>query len=311
MHPAYEAVRFLTAVVSLALCLLPASKASAAPDPYQIFERARRVLQAQSYPDPIFYRTTVRVSEGAKDESEHFRAEALSGGDVRVKGVSQEEQAAPHQSTGVNFKLALSIGWNTGAGGQTATVTQDAHRLEASPDYLGVPLISPTYAFGLTTVPRYEPETTNSLSTSKLKTIATVTAVSRVYRVTLLGTEVVDGLYTDHLQLEPTSHPERYRIRDLWVDAYTYQIVQLQTQGNFTAAPMSNVPWLVTFQNVGGSVYIKEETALAPLAFRDDRTFSTASISFDEIRATDDSPPILPTMDKAADTNLREPESTP
>jgi hypothetical protein len=93
----------------------------------------------------------------------------------------------------------------------------------------------------------------------------------------------------------------------MWVDVYTYQIVQLETQGNFTDAPMSNVPWLVTFQNVAGNSYIKDETALEPLPFRHDRTFSTASISFDDIRATDNSPPILPTMDGHAAGNLREP----
>jgi hypothetical protein len=86
---------------------------------------------------------------------------------------------------------------------------------------------------------------------------------------------------------------------------YTYQIVQLETQGNFTDAPMSDVPWLVTFQNVDGNSYIKDETALEPLVFHHDRTFSSATISFDDISATDNSPPILPTMD--SHTALREP----
>lgn len=301
------AVRFVAATLASSLCLIPAG-ASADLDAYRMFDHARRVLQLQSYPDPIFYRTTVRVSEGAGDESEHFRAEAFSGGDIRVEGVSEEEQAAPHESSGINFKFAFSIGWNTGAGGQTATGTEDAHRKEASPDYLGVPLISPSYSFGLT--PEHDDTPTSNLSfgASSLPTIATVTAISRVYRVSFLGTDIVDGFYTDHLRLEPTSFPDRYRIRELWVDAYTYQIVQLETQGNFTAAPMSSVPWLVTFQNVDGSIYIKSETALEPLVFRRDRTFSTASINFDEIRATDDSPALLPTIDSRADINLREPD---
>jgi hypothetical protein len=296
----------IATAVPFALCVALSSNASMAPDAYQIFDHARRVLQAQSYPDPIFYRTTVRVSEGAKDEFEHFRAEAFSSEDVRVEGVSEEERAAPHQSTGVNFKFAFSIGWNTGAGGQTETVTKDAHRKEASPDYLGVPLISPSYSFGLTSQ-RDDAPTLNPSSASNLPTIATVTALGRAYRVFLLGTEIIDGFYAYHLRLEPASHPDRYRIRELWIDAYTYQIVQLQTQGNFTAAPMSNVPWLVTFQNVDGNVYIKNETALEPLVFRHDRTFSTASITFDSIRETDSSPPILPTVDSDADINLREP----
>jgi hypothetical protein len=287
---------------------LSTSNASADPDAYQIFDRARSIFQAQSYPDPIFYRTTVHVTEGTKDEFEHFRGEAFSGGDVRVEGVSDEEQAAPHKGSGVNFKLAFSIGWNTGAGGQTETVTKDAHRKEASPDYLGVPLISPTYSFGLT-FPHENARAPEPSGASNFPTIATVTATGRVYKISLLGTETVDGFYAYHLHLEPISHPDRYRLREVWIDAYTYQIVRLETQGNFTVAPESSVPWLVDFQDVDGTIYIKNETALAPLVFHHDRTFSSASIAFDDIAATDNSPPILPTMDSGADIYLREPAS--
>lgn len=294
------------AALSVVLCLALSPKASADASADRIFEHAKRVLQAQSYPDPIFYRTTVRVCEGVKDEREHFNAEAFSSGEVRVEGVSDEEQAAPHESSGVNFKLALSIGWNTGAGGQTATASQDAHRKETSPDYLGVPLISPSYAFGLTPEPAAN-LTRSPVGASNLRTIATVTAVGRIYDVSLLGTQTLGGFYTYHLRLRPTLHPDRYRIRELWVDAYTYQIVQLQIQGNFTNAPMSSVAWLVTFQDVDGISYIKDESALEPLIFRHDRTFSTARISFDDIRTTNDSPPILPTLDSHAAINLREP----
>ncbi len=293
---------------SLLLTLSPALApiASADPDAYQIFDRARQVLQEQSYPSPISYRTTINVSEGDKEEAEHFRAEAFSSGDVRVEGVSDEEQAAPHEAGGVNFKLAFSIGWNAGAGGQTATGTQDVHRKEASPDYLGLPLISPSYSFGLT-LERAPTSTPSASSAPRLPTIATVTAVDRAYNVALVGTEAIGGLYTYHLRLQPLRRPDRYRIRELWIDVYTYQVVQLQTQGNFTDAPMANVRWLVTFQNVDGNAYIEKETALDSLVFRHDRTFSTASISFDDIRAEEASTPTLPAMDGNADTNLREP----
>ncbi|HEY2475643.1 MAG TPA: hypothetical protein VGI19_12710 [Candidatus Cybelea sp.] len=293
--------------ILLALCLALQSNAAADPSAYQIFEHARRVLQAQSYPDPIFYRTTIHVSERAKDEFEHFHGQA-SGADVRVEGISDEEQGAPHESSGVNFKVSFSIGWNTGAGGQTETDTQDAHRKEASPDYLGVPLISPAYSFGLTSRETRSAKPSPG-GASDLPTIATVTAIGRAYDVSLVGTDTVEGLYTYHLHLQPTIHPDRNRIRELWVDVYTFQIVRLQTQGNFTSAPMSNVPWLVSFQTVDGNTYVKDETALEPLVFPHDRTFSTASISFDDIRATDNSPPILPSVDGHASVNLREPDS--
>jgi hypothetical protein len=290
--------------VALMLFLGMARNAPADPSAYQIFERARRVLQAQSYPDPLFYRTTVHVSEGSKDEQEHFNAEAFSRGDVRVEGISDEEQAAPHESSGVNFRLSFSIGWNTGAGGQTGAASEDVHRKEASPDYLGLPLISPSYSFGLTSEAAENPMQ-DSVDTAHLHTIATVTAVNQVYNVSLLGTETIGGLYTYHLRLQPTSNPNHHRLRDLWVDVYTYQVVQLKTQGNFTDSPMSNVPWLVTFQSVDGISYIRDETALQPLIFPHDRTFTAARISFDDIHVADNSSILLPTMDDQA--ALREP----
>jgi hypothetical protein len=70
---------------------------------------------------------------------------------------------------------------------------------------------------------------------------------------------------------------------------------------------MAAVPSLVTFQYVAGTLYIKSETALGPLVFRHDRTFSTASIVFDDIRAAGNSSAILPTLDSRAAINLREP----
>ena len=280
------------------------------PDGYAIFERARQVLDAQTYATPLFYRITVRVSEGAKTESEHFNGETSSSGDVRVAGVSEEEQSTPHDARGLNFKVSFSIGWNTHAGGQTETITQDAHRIETSPDYLGVPLIAPSYSFGLSTTDRHN--TTDGSPDVKpgLPTIATVTAKDRAYDVSLLGTEIVNGLYAYHLKLEPRRMPKRYRIRDLWVDAYTYQLVQLRSDGNFTTAPMTDVPWLVTFHNVDGQTYIESESALGPLVLRHDRTFSNASISFDRIRTFGDDPPMLPEMDRNRSVNLQEPESS-
>jgi hypothetical protein len=300
------ALRTWALLSAFALFLVPASPASADPSADQIFEHAKRVLQAQAYPDPIFYRTTIAVREGDKDEIERFHAEAFSGEEVRVEGISDEEQAAPHQSSGVNFKLSFSLGWNTGAGGQTETVTKDAHRNEALPDYLGIPLISPRYSFGLSSE-HAENSTAHPVDADSLPTIATVTATDRAYDVSLIGTESIDGSFTYHLRLQPVSRPNRYRIRDLWIDVYTYQIVRLQAQGNFTVSPMSDVPWVVTFQDVGGISYIRDETALEPLVFHHDRTFSTARIAFDDIRTADAGPSILPAFDGDGTGNLREP----
>lgn len=276
-------------------------------DGNEILARARQVLRAQSYPDPIVYRTTIRVTEAGKDEAEHFHGEAFTDGDVRVAGVSDEEQASPHPSSGVNFKLTLSIGWNTGTGGQMGTMTADAGRIEGSPDYLGIPLISPSYSFGLASGEAAGDAGGAPGAAAGLPTIATVTAFERDYDVTLLGTEAVDGVLAYHLELAPVRLPNRFRIRELWIDAASFRIVQLRSQGDFTSAPMTGVPWLVTFSDIGGCTYIASETALAPLVFPHDRTFTHASIAFDEIGSERfNGLPVLPAMGRSNE-DLREP----
>lgn len=289
---------------ALALVLLGLSPAG---DPYQIYERARDVWRKQVYPDPIAYRTTVHVSEGAKEEQEHFSGQASITDGIRVAGVSEEEAAAPHNATGINFKVHLEIGWNVHSGGQLGTYTQDSHRKESSPDYLGVPLISPEYSFGLDTTRQPEPRLAPGPSAppDSLSTIATVNAIDRVYDIALLGTEPLGGFSAYHLRLQPRRDPAKYRLRDLWVDVYSYSVLKLVTQGNFTGAPMNAVLWEVTFQDIGGAMYIDTEMALEPLAFRSDRTFTAASISFSDIKVPDSQLPVLPFMDSGQ--ILREP----
>jgi hypothetical protein len=79
----------------------------------------------------------------------------------------------------------------------------------------------------------------------------------------------------------------------------------VKTQGNFTGSPMNAVPWEITFQDIGGAMYIDTEKADGPLAFRSDRTFTSASISFSDIKERDSSLPVLPFMDSGE--ILREP----
>lgn len=288
---------------SIIACALLASVllGTAAPqshDPYQIYDRARAVWRTQTYPGDVQYRTTVRVSEGDKVEQEHFNGEASATGGIRVAGVSEEEQAAPHRATGINFKFNVEFSWNRNAGGSTGDLKMDAHRKESSPDYLGVPMLSPEYSFGLGSLdePAAAPHAEASPK-GTLHTIVTVNAYDRAYAITDLGTEALGGFEVHHLRLRPLRDPAKYRLRDLWIDVYTYQVLKLVTQGNFTDAPMNAVPWEVTFQNVGGVMYVDTETAEAPLSFRGDRTFTKAAISFSDIAPANSTLPVLPFMD--------------
>lgn len=279
------------------LCLGIATPTS--NDPYQIYDRARAVWRSQTYPDDIQYRTTIHVSEADRDEQEQYSGEASIMNGIRVDGVSDEEVASPHQVTGINLKVNLDFSWNKNAGGSVGSLKMDAHRKESSPDYLGVPLISPEYSFGLGSLRQPEPTLLREAITPQgtLPTIATVNAFDRAYDVTLVGTETVGGFYAYHLRLQPYHDPAKYRLRELWIDVYSYLVLELVTQGNFTGSPMNAVPWEVTFQDIGGATYIYTEKAEAPLTFRADRTFTTAMVSFSDIRAAEPKVPALPFMD--------------
>jgi hypothetical protein len=101
-------------------------------------DRARGVWRKQTYPSDIQYRTTIDVTEGARDEQQHFSGEASVADGIHVAGVSDEEAESPHQATGTNVKIRIEIGWNTHAGGKTTSTNENAYRKESSPDFLGV-----------------------------------------------------------------------------------------------------------------------------------------------------------------------------
>jgi hypothetical protein len=288
----------------LAVVLLGATPADT--DPYHIYDRARAVWHHQTYPSDIQYRTTIHVVEGAKDEENHYSAQASIADGIRIDSVSDEELATPHQATGINVKVNVDFSWNANAGGNVGSLPMDAHRKESSPDYLGVPLISPEYSFGIGPALQPEPPAdAASRPNGGLSTIATVTAIDRPYDITFVGTELLGGFDAYHLRMRARRDPGTYRLRDVWIDVYTYDVLKLVTQGNFTGAPMDAVPWEVTFQNVGGAMYIDTEKADSPLVFRGDRTFTEAMVNFSDIREADPTLRILPFM--GSGQVLREP----
>lgn len=293
-----------SAFLSLVLLAGGTSPAEVPVSPYSVFEYARTAWSAQRYPAVFHYGVTVHVTEGTKDELEHFQSESQNG-DVRVLGVSDEEQAHPRAAKGVNFKISLSIGWNEGSGGKRATYNADAHRVEASADYLGRPVLNPNYSFGLDAAQDVESPDQRTADETTLPTIATVTSQTRAYDISFANDDSVDSAATYHLRLVPRRAADRYRLRQLWIDKQTYRVVKLEISGNFINAPMKDVPWIVTFRNVDGETYIDSETAESPLTFKHNRVFTSATISFDHIESGGMTIPVLPEMNLLQ--TLREP----
>ncbi len=66
-----------------------------------------------------------------------------------------------------------------------------------------------------------------NLAPDPLQTIATVTANSHAYDIALAGEENIAGRRSYHLKLHPRAEPERYPLRDLWVEESTFEVVAL------------------------------------------------------------------------------------
>lgn len=300
----------------LALLALPALTLAASPggalaagtqdaDAYQIFARARDVWALQQYPSYMTYTVAVNVTERGVEKSKHYHlAYDLQHDKIDVNAVSDEEHAAPPTPSG--FILHLQPRRQ----GRVLFDKKVGNPGEAV-DYLGVPLISPTYDFGMSRHSNAAGRNDDALiaqirgqyhdpmpaakaqelasGAGPMKSIAIVTSHVRDYTVQLAGVDNIGGRACYHLQLQPLHDPQRLRLRDVWVDEQTYRTMQLVSDGNFTE---SNVPWLITFGQIDGAQYIASEVALAPVGVGPHR-YERASVSFDAIAAAQ--PPNHPT----------------
>ncbi len=273
-----------------AVCVLAATCAAAIgvssaqdaphPDPERIFAEARRVWDTQVYPTRIDYVVTVRVVQNGVEGVRHYAAEyAPTTNDLHVVATSIEQLAHPEDPHGITIRITRE------ARGQKAfSIPVNP---EASLDYLGVPLLAPTYSFGLarsrdTSVPA-TPEPSPSAG-NEPEIIGSVIARARTYAVSYLGEERLPQGLAYHLALRPLRDPGRYRLRELWIEAATYRTLKAVTEGNFTDGPATRVNWTTTFQTIDGAQYIDTEKAEGPLRYGAQK-FDEASISFERIRA--------------------------
>jgi len=292
-----RALTVLAAFLAAAQLCAGARAASGQEDPYSIFSRARSVWSSQHYPEYLSYTIAVNVTERGVDKSKHYHLSYDTHSDaIDVNPVSDEERVAPPVPTGFIWHLKPKRQF------QTLFDKKVGNPGEAV-DYLGVPKLSPTYTFGMKTGAGGEdgrdddalvaqirrqfndpmPAAKNDelASRGKLKSIANVTSRARNYTITLAGTETIDGSPCYHLILQPNYNPSELRLREVWIDTRTFETRRLLSAGNFTG---STVPWLISFTNVNGALYIASETAQAPVGVGEHR-YEKASIAFQSIAA--------------------------
>jgi hypothetical protein len=284
-------------VVLLAAALSLVGTAGTA-DPYQIFAQARQVWAQQRYPDYLTYVVAVAVTERGVEKSKHYHlAYDAQTGKIAVNPVSDEEQAAPPDPNGVTIHLQPKRNFHT-------LLDKRVGNPGEAVDYLGVPMIAPTYSFGMALAsdegeqtgndalvaqirqefndPVPAEKTQQAVTDPHVRTIAAVTTFVRRYTITLAGIDTLAGGECYHLLLQPNYDPQKLRLREVWVDTHTYETRQLISAGNFSS---SKVPWLITFDDAGGAQYIASETALAPVGVGDHQ-YEHASVSFESIEQT-------------------------
>jgi hypothetical protein len=125
-----------------------------------------------------------------------------------------------------------------------------------------------------------------------LRVLVTVEAASRDYSIALADTETLHGTDAYHLTLTPLRDPHVYRLRDLWVDATTFETLQLSVAGLFDGEPYRSARWIVSYVDVGGRPFIQQIRTDDQLRFGLDRYVSGLQYDFVQYSF----PPALPDM---------------
>lgn len=255
-----------------------AASAPETTDAYAIWLHVRSAVTAARYPSRLDYTIDVSGVDGQRPSDDHYRASYDSGGAIKLFPLSDEQlEKPPPVPRGVNVRVKVFFCW-IGCWG----IQRQVGRPEPSLDLLGEPLLTPTYTFGI----RYAAQqgAVTAADGSSLPTIAVVSAQKPEYRVKLVDTPTLDGVQTYHLNMIPLRIPSDNRLRELWVGVDDYLPRRASISGNFTTAPMVDVPWTVDFAVSGGAPYIARESAAGTLYLPHGRVVSRAEIAFQGVQ---------------------------
>ena len=292
-------------------CAAPASS-NAGISPDEIFSRAKSVWRApMSAPFVQFslrerYTWRGRTHDNWWQAAYRTRDRALA---LHRQIVAEQEEA---RLRGV--PIALNLKFHSGFG------RADSLDTNADADAFPIldPQIEPDASFGLqrtgTTValvgpptPSAQPSAAANLvpetpepsshaapapGATPLRVLVTVEAASRDYSIALAGTESFRGTDAYHLTLTPLRDPHVYRLRDLWVDASTFETLQLSVAGLFDGEPYRSARWIVSYVDVGGRPFIQQIRTEEQLRFGMDRYVSGLQYDFVQYSF----PPALPDM---------------
>ena len=276
-------------------------------DAWSIFVRTRSAVTSVRYPWRVDYTIAVSGLDGEKPVSDHYRASCdPSDGAIKLFPISDEQlEAPPPVPHGFNFSFTVGICFLYCAGFSIPVGHPAPYQ-----DLIGEPLIAPTYMFGLryTGVPYSVKPVGNEPAT--LPVIATVSTNNRDYDVTLIGTDVLDGIQVYDLRLRPLRKPKDNRLRELWVGTSDYLPRKATISGNFTTAPLVDVPWTIDFAVVNGTPFVSRESTDRTLYLAHRRVVHDAVVAFENIGEPGTSiydRPLLTPQETESTTLLSEP----
>lgn len=244
-------------------------------DAYAIFLHTRSAVTAARYPRRLDYTIEVSGTEGGETRANHYKGRYDTTNDaIRVFPISDEELAgtAPHPHD-FDFNRIIVQGVSVPIG------------RPSDPDLLGgSPILDPVYSFGLRFKRATDIAAPDGDSSDSLPVIAVVSNNAPDYNVKLLGEESLNDEQTFHLELKPLRKPKKYRLRELWIGATDFLPRQAIVAGNFTVAPLVDIPWKVSFKVVDGIPYISSERAQATLYLSHHHVVHDAEVDFQDIQ---------------------------
>lgn len=268
--------------MTLALLLVTAlGAAPTAPlDAETIFENARQAWAHGAYPRYATYATVVDFHNGPHhlrrtwDTIEDFRHES-----VYSRKFSREESAnPPPPPRGINIDVPFF-----------GTLNKDQPA-----DPVGHVAFAVDQGYGIAAVQMHiESVTSASAFDAKRSTLAVIGhtgVIARTYDVRLIETAVDDVGPEYHLALTPLRDPDRYRLRELWVDGKTWLPEEAIVAGIGNRPPLTTVRWRIEFRQVEGATYVARESALADVDFGAAGILHGLTVSFEELAPTSNPP---------------------
>jgi hypothetical protein len=301
--PGFRSIRtasFLRALCTAALCLLAASApravgaqadapalaspapGDAVPSAEEIFTRVRSAWRRRTVAPLTRYKITALYEASGKAFREDYHC-FYRARDEHLKAFNAPVPPAENQKRLGGFAI-----WILGA-------VIDTNPVEHPPIRIPTPGIIPYAALGLG-VPGSEPAggaaaATPAPSPEPLRELGRVVSVNRIYAIEFAGVERVRDVQTYHLHLTPLREPHVNKLRELWADTQTFDVVRLDVAGVDALEPLGPDAARIDFTGIGGRRVIERIAALDTIrAFRNVKhlVFVFREYEFPEREAADE-----------------------